>query len=621
VTDSRSAPTKELLRRIVAGGLATLQGEIGGASSVGSGRDVFTCFSRQERLHVDGITELITSYLARGDARRPLCIAVFAAPGSGKSSAVRAIAAQLYAKKDGATSAQSGSDGTKKLAPLGRLKELNLTQIASPAALAEQVEREAHRAASADAPYVPFIFFDEFDGPLDGAGWGWLSWFLAPMQDGAFLSEWRTVSLRKAVYVFAGGTATTFEEFEYLGRRDRAGFVRAKGPDFISRLRGYIDLEGLNTRDESRLIRRADALHWNLKGRPINDGLVFELLHAGRYKHGKRSMEAIFDMMAPVEKGAQLTAAHLPLQHLLEMHQDAGPLDWETIGGSIALAGGDDGPVAAVWPALAEKLWMEGARVAFAGAKQDKGDVETRLGQLAEELPRRLRGRDFDADKAHVDAKEWKPIVHYVWGERGAGTAAGAAAHGTEGYRVRELEFLDWSTTPEEQREAIGWFRMRQMITFECVARVVMGGSTRTATSAFPQGYVGRLPSAVEGILFSLAVNQPIYVAGHWKGAAAWAGGLLGLGEPRDDADMEELLEQMATKNPPPFFQSSTPEQLPASGHAVKRFLTRHALGGEGWPDNGLTPQENRDLFEVEDVKDVCDLVLKGLRRRFADAT
>jgi hypothetical protein len=102
---------------------------------------------------------------------------------------------------------------------------------------------------------VPLVFFDEFDAPLNGTALGWLNWFLAPMHDGTFDAGGPRI-LRRAIYVFAGGTAATYGEFS--GRRDKA-FVAAKGPDFVSRLRGYLDVRGPNE-PERRTLRRAAIL-------------------------------------------------------------------------------------------------------------------------------------------------------------------------------------------------------------------------------------------------------------------------------------------------------------------------------------------------------------------------
>ena len=68
---------------------------------------------------------------------------------------------------------------------------VNLTQAADASALGEVL---AHTAKSASSSTVPVIFFDEFDAPKNGAPYGWLAWFLAPMQDGKFLHNGEVIT-------------------------------------------------------------------------------------------------------------------------------------------------------------------------------------------------------------------------------------------------------------------------------------------------------------------------------------------------------------------------------------------------------------------------------------------
>jgi hypothetical protein len=116
-------------------------------------------FSPEEQEHLESIHQLIKRYCKRPDAPRPLSLAVFGAPGSGKSFAVKQILEEL------------------KLS----FNTINLTQASDSRALGQVL----HEAMAADT--TPVIFFDEFDAPRDGAQYGRLPWFLAPMQDGEFV--------------------------------------------------------------------------------------------------------------------------------------------------------------------------------------------------------------------------------------------------------------------------------------------------------------------------------------------------------------------------------------------------------------------------------------------------
>ncbi len=65
---------------------------------------------------------------------------------------------------------------------------------------------------------VPLVFFDEFDASFNGE-LGWLKYFLAPMQDGLFKDGETMHPVGKSIFVFAGGTSNTFQQFSREHRR------------------------------------------------------------------------------------------------------------------------------------------------------------------------------------------------------------------------------------------------------------------------------------------------------------------------------------------------------------------------------------------------------------------
>ncbi|KAI9933972.1 hypothetical protein MW887_005044 [Aspergillus wentii] len=73
---------------------------------------------------------------------------------------------------------------------------------------------------------------------------GWLRYFLAPMQDGEFLDQGINRPLGPAIFAFVGGTCENFRQFyDSL----KCGYAKAsKIPDFMSRLRGYVNIRGPN---------------------------------------------------------------------------------------------------------------------------------------------------------------------------------------------------------------------------------------------------------------------------------------------------------------------------------------------------------------------------------------
>ncbi len=252
-----------------------------------------------DRREIEGfrsIQNLIAGYCMVPRPRRPLSIAVFGPPGSGKSFTVTEIARSLHA---------------------GEVEKLtfNLSQLESPRQLIAAFHRVRDAGLSAR---LPLVFWDEFDATLDGEPLGWLRHFLAPMQDGEFLDGQLVHPIGRAIFVFAGGTAERLDDLgQDLGRSvdDRsAAFRSVKGPDFLSRLRGTVEILGPDpntdnpTDDRAHLVRRAIVLHsllartWpglqhpGADGFPefaIDSGVLAAFLGVGSYRHGVRSMESI----------------------------------------------------------------------------------------------------------------------------------------------------------------------------------------------------------------------------------------------------------------------------------------------------------------------------------------
>lgn len=117
---------------------------------------------------------------------------------------------------------------------------------------------------------IPLVFFDEFDSAFEGK-LGWLKYFLSPMQDGKFREGDAIHPIGKAIFVFAGGMSSTFNKFcgkDIENENEKKQFTRefegSKGPDFISRLRGYVNILGPNQTDKEWdqlfIIRRAMML-------------------------------------------------------------------------------------------------------------------------------------------------------------------------------------------------------------------------------------------------------------------------------------------------------------------------------------------------------------------------
>ena len=273
----------------------------------------FTTVDRWEMESYQNIGNLILQY-ANADSVRPLSIAVFGSPGSGKSFGVTQIAKNIL------------PDKVEKL-------EFNVSQFLSVGDLAVAFQRVRDVILEGK---LPLVFFDEFDSGKDGLPLGWIKSFLMPMQDGRFRDDGGEHPIGKCILVFAGGTAPNFEEFIAPTASEdddvRAGFKNIKGPDFISRLKGTINVLGPNPRnkgDKNHVLRRALLLRGLCERKlamqagkaPISPAIIRAMLQVSEYKHGARSMEAIMDM-SRIEDGIFEPAA-LPFHSQLALHVDA----------------------------------------------------------------------------------------------------------------------------------------------------------------------------------------------------------------------------------------------------------------------------------------------------------
>ncbi|MEG3225018.1 MAG: hypothetical protein BME94_05725 [Methanobacteriales archaeon Met13] len=250
---------------------------------------------------------LILEYLSKKNIKEPLSIAVFGPPGSGKSFGVTQIAKTI----------------SEDIEPI----EFNLSQFQSPNDLLTAFHIVQSTSLTGK---TPLVFFDEFDSDLDNVHYGWLKYFLATMNDGSFKLGEIIHPIGKCIFVFAGGRNKTFEEFDNDQDKDKV-----KGADFISRLRGYIDIAGIDKKtknDYLYMIRRAMVLRSILERKAKNIFLDSEadidlsvlnaLIKVPKYKHGVRSMEAIIEMSI-LSNMRHFERSALPASEQLKLHVDA----------------------------------------------------------------------------------------------------------------------------------------------------------------------------------------------------------------------------------------------------------------------------------------------------------
>ncbi len=286
---------------------------------VGIFKDLKT-FDREEIENFRAFRKLVLEYIARPNEKKPLSIAVFGPPGSGKSFGIKQLLKSLGIKM--------------------QILEKNLSQFTSQDDLLRAFQESRDISLRAE---LPVVFFDEFDCVFNNQELAWLKSFLAPMQDGEFKSGESMHPIGKGIFVFAGGTCSSYESFcapiEYPDNDPNYNQIRqlyksAKVIDFISRLKSFINIKGIDCRDEQDLLfplRRAIVLRSKLMEIPgilgpnnqiaIANDLLTALLKIPKFKHGARSLESILSM-SDFKQVRMYQKTNLPSSKLISMHVD-----------------------------------------------------------------------------------------------------------------------------------------------------------------------------------------------------------------------------------------------------------------------------------------------------------
>lgn len=599
----------------------------------------------KEYRDLQALQDLVRDYLRLAQPPRPLCLAVFGPPGSGKSYAVKQI----------------GKNLAKELTDLDLpLVELNLTQLASPQQLGSELRERTLGGGSTSRASVPLVFFDEFDAPLQGVPLGWLSWFLAPMQDGLFRDGDQLRPLKRAIYVFAGGTAARMADF---GARQGERFRQAKGPDFVSRLRGYLDVEGPNAlaaRTQRRAVLIRDALERvedsrtgtrSGVARVVRDALLEQLLQAGRYRHGARSLHAVLEMAAARSvRGGSLGVIEekdLPPPHLLAEHVDLGPLDPDLVGGPVAMSGGGtpdpsrSSPRDQVWQGLARAVWEAGGAVSYGGHSGAGGLTDLLkgpMGRLPNPLGTKKASETVETSVTERTSETKNTPMRLLWydAHKTGDEEPGPPPDGLLRLRIPADGQL-WGTKPRAKDSLdrpAQLFRMRWMESQAAIARIALSGKAGLQPDGTGERYEGRMPGVLEEVLLSLIQGRPVYIIGGLGGCAEAVGQWLGLGgrleTPVLTGPSEKLARVVVTQAH--RFQPGGRTDLPLVTQDAIDLLSGFAVGGSRWPDNGLSIAENRVLYAIRlddgpaeaelatRVARIVELVSTGLHRRFGQA-
>jgi len=303
----------------------------------------FFTVDRKEIEGLRNIKQQLLAYNKDKKEKKPISIAVFGSPGSGKSFVVRQLEQGIPI-------------------PNTSFLEFNLSQFSNPEDIIGALHQVRDEVLDGN---LPFVFWDEFDSKE----YMWLQYLLAPMQDGKFQEGQITHSIGRCVFIFAGGTSNDFQHFGYeppvkpnrpgfsneteieIYKLDQAeyqekfrkfeNFKLKKGPDFKSRLNGYLNIMGPNQEfsynastekwdipNESDVfypIRRAilfNALSgFNAAKNEVDSSLLNAIIKISEYKHGARSFEKVIKSIFQDSNGKMLRS-NLPPDTLLNSHVD-----------------------------------------------------------------------------------------------------------------------------------------------------------------------------------------------------------------------------------------------------------------------------------------------------------
>lgn len=287
----------------------------------------YITLDRDEIEGLRAIQQLLDEFMETTSVTKPISIAVFGPPGSGKSFMVKELIDTN----------------------INPFREFNLSQ-------ANEKDLPGFFHEIRDVVLegrIPLCFFDEFDAH-EGA---LIASFLAPMQDGKFRDGARTHPIGKAIFIFAGGVYENYSDFFNLKQSvevdtsDRDVGIedlrrRLKIPDFASRLSGHLNIKGISkvipgtgsgdVEDQTYMLRRAVVLRAMLeKHMPaiftldteskknkasIENDLLNWFIKEADFIHGNRSMEQLIKMSSHTADRVHFSLSDLPLGNQLRMH-------------------------------------------------------------------------------------------------------------------------------------------------------------------------------------------------------------------------------------------------------------------------------------------------------------
>ncbi|WP_448204978.1 TIR domain-containing protein [Azospirillum sp. sgz302134] len=157
---------------------------------------------------------------------------------------------------------------------------------------------------------------------------------------------------------------------------------------------------------------------------------------------------------------------------------------------------------------------------------------------------------------------------------------------------------------------ARGMLAMRERMTADTDARVVLGGKLRSFT--------GRYPGIVEEVLLSLQARKPVFILGGFGGAAQAVAELL-RGETPARLDTKAMRADQDYDAMVRFYDRDIVDRKlplpPIDCEAVFREIRNVAGADLNGLNNGLSTEENLALLRMQDIDEAVWLILQGMTR------
>ena len=296
----------------------------------------YTTFDKNEICQLNTINNIILNYIDDDNKEsKPLSIAVFGSPGSGKSHIIKELIKNYEQRLD--------------------QREFNLSQLKNYSDIFDIFQDICNPSSSYK---IPFVFWDEFDTDKLAC----LKYFLQPMQDGFFTNGPHRIYFKKAIFVFCGSMAKTYEEFCYklhnfsstqitnenLTEEQKKHYqkdMEQKTSDFISRIKAFLDIQNLNPKFTKKdnevlciyenafnydyILRRAillrstiESKYKNLIDRSSNKinmsySIMQAMLRSQEFKYGARSINNLLTI-SNINNVEFFGESNLPPYHLIE---------------------------------------------------------------------------------------------------------------------------------------------------------------------------------------------------------------------------------------------------------------------------------------------------------------